>query len=150
MIFPVLPGNIAERVKYSTSKWATDTGAESRKRSIYIYQQRTLTMPFMQTFDGLVCEDTMPRRQTSVTPLQALAMYNGDFVNGEARHFAKRVANEAGDEPESRIDRAFTIALGRSASPKETSELMPYAESNENLVGLCRILYNATEFVYVD
>ena len=50
-------------------------GPEARKRSLYIYQQRTLTMPFLQAFDGLVCEDSMPRRALSVTPLQALEMY---------------------------------------------------------------------------
>ena len=44
-IFPPLPGDLEERVKYSESKWNTQTGPESRKRSLYIYQQRTLTMP---------------------------------------------------------------------------------------------------------
>ena len=149
-IFPPLPGDISQVVKYDNSKWATDHGPEGRKRSIYIYQQRTLSMPFMQTFDGLVCEDTMPRRQTSVTPLQALAMYNGDFVNEEAQHFAKRVAAEAGDDPEERIGLAFAIAFGRAPEAEEIAELRPYARSEETLVGLCRILYNLNEFVYVD
>ncbi|NBP73204.1 MAG: DUF1553 domain-containing protein, partial [Alphaproteobacteria bacterium] len=52
-IFPPLPDGIEERVKYSNSKWATTHGPEARKRSLYIYQQRTLTMPFLQAFDGL-------------------------------------------------------------------------------------------------
>ncbi len=149
-IFPPLPDGIEERVKYSNSKWATDTGPESRKRSLYIYQQRTLSMPFMQSFDGLVCEDTMPRRQTSVTPLQALAMYNGAFVNEEAEHFAARIAREAGADPTARVKRAYAIAFGRGPSPEEVSELLPFAASDEKLIGLCRILYNANEFVYVD
>ncbi len=149
-IFPPLPDGIEERVKYSHSKWATDTGPGSRKRSLYIYQQRTLSMPFMQAFDGLVCEDTMPRRQTSVTPLQALAMYNGDFVNEEARHFAQRLCQEAGKDPEERIERAFAIAYGRFPTPEEKHDLIPFATSDEKLPGLCRILLNANEFVYVD
>jgi hypothetical protein len=149
-IFPPLPDDIAERVKFNNSKWATDHGPEGRKRSLYIYQQRTLTMPFMQTFDGLVCEDTMPRRQTSVTPLQALAMYNSEFVNTEARHFAKRIAQEAGDDPEKRVARAVAIAFGREATTEEIAQLKRYAGSEEKLVGLARILYNASEFVYVD
>ena len=45
-------------------------------------------MPFLQAFDGLVCEDSMPRRALSVTPLQALEMYNGQLVEDEAPHFA--------------------------------------------------------------
>jgi len=149
-IFPPLPDGMEDRVKYSKSKWATDLGETARKRSIYIYQQRTLTMPFMQTFDGLVCEDTLPRRRSSVTPLQALAMYNGDFANEEAEHFAERVRKEAGDDPEEWIKRAFLIAFGRPPNPQETSELRAFAGSEKGLAGLCRVLYNANEFVYVD
>jgi len=149
-IFPPLPDKIEQRVKFGSSKWATDHGPEGRKRSLYIYQQRTLTMPFMQTFDGLVCEDTIPKRQTSVTPLQALAMYNSEFINTEAKHFAKRIAQEAGEDPEERVTLAFMIALGRQPSNAELVDLLHYAEDKEKLVGLCRILYNANEFVYVD
>ena len=97
-------------------------------------------MPFMQSFDGLVCEDTMPSRQTSVTPLQALAMYNGHFVNEEAVHFANRLKEEAGESPASRVQLAYAIAFGREPDA---------ADSDEKLVGLCRILFNATEFIYV-
>ena len=149
-IFPPLPEDIAQRVKYDNSKWATDHGPGGRKRSLYIYQQRTLTMPFMQTFDGLVCEDSMPRRQTSVTPLQALAMYNSEFVNLEARHFARRLLAEAGTDPRAQITRAFHIALGREPSKDELHTLLPYAGEEDALVGLCRILHNLNEFIYVD
>ena len=107
-------------------------------------------MPFMQSFDGLVCEDTMPSRQTSVTPLQALAMYNGHFVNEEAVHFANRLKEEAGESPASRVQLAYAIAFGREPDAAERVVLLPYADSDEKLVGLCRILFNATEFVYVD
>ena len=41
-IFPPLPDGIEDRVKYDNSKWATQFGPEGRRRSIYIYQQRTL------------------------------------------------------------------------------------------------------------
>jgi hypothetical protein len=149
-IFPPLPEDIAQRVKYDQSKWATDKGPDGRKRSVYIYQQRTLTMPFMQTFDGLVCEDTVPERRLSVTPLQALAMYNGDFVNEEVKHFAARVIKDAGDDPQRRIERAFAIAFGRAPTAAEIAELKDYAAGDEKLAGLCRILFNASEFIYVD
>lgn len=149
-IFPLLPDGIEERVKYSKNKWAKDTGPESRKRSIYIYQQRTLTMPFMQSFDSLVCEDTIPRRQTSVTPLQALAMYNGILVNEEAPYFGKRLTMEAKSDPTSRIGLAFQIALGRNPSEEEARSLQDYARSEEGLTRLARILFNTSEFIYVD
>jgi hypothetical protein len=149
-IFPALPDGIEERVKYSKSKWATDTGSESRKRSIYIYQQRTLTMPFMQNFDSLVCEDTIPKRQMSVTPLQSLAMYNGRLINEESKHFADRLSKEAPSDASSRIQLAFQLALGRLPSPEEVEPLEDLASTEEGLKRLARILFNTSEFIYVD
>jgi hypothetical protein len=153
-IFPPLPGDIADRVKYTDSKWDTQHGPEGRKRSIYIYQQRTLMMPLLQTFDAIVCDESRPRRATSVTPLQALAMYNGEFVNQEAGHFAGRVVREAGPELVDQVQRAFELALARPATDDELRKLTEYVESREDrasgLHGLCRILYNTSEFIYID
>ena len=153
-IFPPLPGDVAEAVKYSESKWDTQYGVEGRRRSIYIYQQRTLTMPFMQTFDSLVCDESRPRRRTSVTPLQALAMYNGEFVNEEAKHFASRLRAEAGEQPARQIDLAFQISLGRHPSATETKRMSRFLKdcdsTDDGLTGLCRILLNTNEFSYID
>jgi hypothetical protein len=153
-IFPPLPEGLAEEVKYDNSKWATQDGPEGRKRSIYIYQQRSMTMPFMQTFDSVVCDGTRDRRQASVTPLQALAMYNGRFANEEATHFAARVRKEAGDSTAAQIQLAFKIALGREPAPGETdrmqSLLKSSTEGSDAMAAVCRVLFNANEFVYVE
>jgi hypothetical protein len=150
-IFPPLPGDIEERVKYSNSKWDTQTGPQGRKRSIYIYQQRTLTMPFMLSFDSLVCDESRPRRQHSVTSLQALAMYNGHFVSEEAKHFAKRVSSEVDTGIVQQIEHAFQIALGRPPSGDEMDEMKTIADSDTaGLVAVCRVLLNTNEFIYVD
>lgn len=153
-IFPALPADIAERVKYGQSKWGTQAGPESRKRSIYIYQQRTLSMPLMQVFDSLVCDESRPRRQHSVTPLQALAMYNGDFTNSEAQHFAARVAGEAGVDCAKRVNHAFWLSLGRAPTAEETNKLTAFLQesvsADEGLLSLCRILYNSNEFIHID
>ncbi len=152
-IFPPLPGDVAETVKYDNSKWDTQYGPEGRKRSVYIYQQRTLTMPLMQTFDSLVCEETRPMRRSSVTPLQALAMYNGDFVNEEAIHFAKRVRGLAsGDRAQVRT--AFEISLGRKPNKTEATRLLDILNASPTpaagLVRVCRVLFNTNEFIYID
>lgn len=149
-IFPPLPDDIEERVKYSDNKWNTQFGPEGRKRSIYIYQQRSLTMPFLQTFDALVCDESRPRRRHSVTPLQALAMYNGNFVAEEAKYFAARVRTEAGESVTAQIRRAFEIAVARNATAQEINVLSRVANGESGLVGVCRVLLNSSEFVYVD
>ncbi len=148
-IFPALPGGIEDQVKYDRNKWATDRSKRARKRSIYVYQQRTLSMPFMQNFDALVCEDTRPVRRTSTTPLQALTLFNGELVNEEAQYFAKRIANEGGETTDTRIHWAFQCALGRPPTPEELATLQPFA-TTEQLPRLARILFNTNEFVYLD
>ncbi|MEM7312768.1 MAG: DUF1553 domain-containing protein, partial [Planctomycetota bacterium] len=148
-IFPPLPGDVAERVKYSNSKWDTQYGPEGRKRSIYIYQQRTLTMPLMQTFDSLVCEESRPRRRASVTPLQALAMYNGEFVNEESRFFAARVRDSSDDDIGKQLCNAFEMALGRLPEEAEAATLAELL-STDGLEAVCLVLLNTNEFLYVD
>ena len=118
-IFPPLPGDIAETVKYSENKWDTQLDQAGRKRSIYIYQQRTLNMPFMQAFDSTVCDESRPRRRTSVTPLQALSLFNGDFVNEEADALARRIRREAGEGKGEQVRLAYRLAFSRSPSPEE-------------------------------
>lgn len=153
-VFPPLPGDVAEAVKFTDSKWNTQDGPEGRRRSLYIYQQRTLTMPLMQSFDALVCDESRPRREASVTPLQALAMLNGDFVNEEAEHFASRVELSGNADLANQIECAFEIALGRMPSEHEMSRMISLIESSdsvrEGLTSLCRVLLNANEFIYVD
>ena len=109
-------------------------------------------MPFMQAFDALVCEQSRPKRRVSITPLQALAMYNGRFVNQESRHFAHRIRTEAGDDIGRQLTLAFQVAYGRDPSPEETKRLGTFLSTaaSEPLVGLCRVLLNSNEFVYID
>ena len=152
-IFPPLPGDVAETVKYGESKWDTQYGPEGRKRSIYIYQQRTLTMPFLQSFDAIVCDESRPRRRESVTPIQALAMYNGEFVNEESRHFAKRVRDEAGGDQAAQIRHAFRLAIGREPTTSELNRMTALASELAKsipLESICRVLYNVNEFVFID
>ena len=153
-IFPPLPGDIAETVKYSENKWDTQVDHAGRKRSIYIYQQRTLNMPFMQAFDSTVCDESRPRRRTSVTPLQALSLFNGDFVNEEADALAKRIRREAGGGIGEQVRLACRLAFGRLPSQDEAKHFTDFLGQAQNkddaLTGFCRVLLNANEFVYID
>jgi hypothetical protein len=153
-IFPPLPGDIAETVKYSENKWDTQLDHAGRKRSIYIYQQRTLNMPFMQAFDSTVCDESRPRRRTSVTPLQALSLFNGDFVNEEADALARRIRREVGEGKGEQVRLAYRLAFSRSPNPEEAGHFVKFLgqaeEADDALVGFCRVLLNASEFVYID
>ena len=56
------------------------------------------------------------RRRTSVTPLQALSLFNGDFVNEEANALAKRVQLEAAGSVTEQVGLAYRYAFSRPPS----------------------------------
>ena len=151
-IFPPLPDGVAETIKWDTSKWDAQHGAEGRRRSIYIYQQRSLSMPLMQTFDAIVCDAARDVRQNSVTSLQAMAMYNGGFVSEVARHFADRIREQVGSSDLAQIELAFRLAICRAPAADEVQrlrQLMDTSSPEERLPGVCRVLLNSSEFVYL-
>ena len=153
-VFPPLPRGLDDAQKVQgTNTWETMSGPRGRKRSVYIFQRRSLSMPLMETFDAPVPNASCARRETSVSVLQALTMYDGEFVNEEARHFAERVRREGGAGPASRIRQAFRTALGRDPRPEETAQarrLLKESPTGDGLTALCRVLLNSNEFVYID
>ena len=155
-ISPPLPSGLENELdsQYENNFWETSQGEEARKRSLYVFQRRSLALPMLQTFDAPVLDASCDRRRTSITPLQALSLYDGDFVNEEARHFADRVRMQAGAQADSQIRHAFQLALGRGPSDDESEQVRGFFTSassdEEALVGLCRVLLNSNEFVYVN
>ena len=154
-IYPTLPKGLddAQRVQ-GVNTWETSSGPDGRNRSIFVFQRRSLNLPVLETFDAEVQNSSCDRRRHSVTALQALTMYDGDFVNEEARFFAQRVRKDVGPDPSEQVQRAFLIAYGRrpSASEREkvTAFMSKIASVEDALVGVCRVLLNSNEFIYLD
>jgi hypothetical protein len=89
-----------------------------------------------------------PKRSTTLTAIQALAMLNNPFVVRMAEHFAERVQASAGD-PASQVSHAVSLALGRAATAEESKLYGDYA-ARHGLENLCRLLFNTNEFLFVD
>ena len=134
--------------------WETSRGPAGRRRSVYIFQRRALQLPFLETFDAPVPNSSCERRRQSITALQALTMYDNDFVNEEVVHMAERIRKETGPDVREQARYAFELALNRPPKPRELegalkliSETAPRANG---VAALCRTLVNASEFVYID
>ena len=54
-----------------------------------------------------------------------------------------------GDDERAQGDAAFRLALGRAPTSGELSEAVDYARRH-GLAGLCRLIFNLNEFVFVD
>src|SRR5262249_48134076 len=75
--------------KYTQHKPFVATYA-SKKRSVYLMQQRIKKNPFLETFDGADPNATTAIRAVSTTPIQALFMMNDPLAHDEADAFAVR------------------------------------------------------------
>ena len=76
-------------------------------------------------------------------------LLNSPLAVDAARAFAKRVAQEAGDDPARQVHRAFALALQRPPGEAELTACRQLV-SDHSLAKLCRVLVNLNEFAYVE
>jgi hypothetical protein len=150
-VFPPLPDDLADFARYGRTgglMWEpNETEADARRRSIYIFQRRSLPLPMMANFDALPFSESCPNRSVTTTPLQALSMMNGYLVHEEAEHLARRIESEAGATREAQVARVFEIVLNRPPRPEETDKFVGF---DGGLASICRVLLNSNEFAYVE
>jgi hypothetical protein len=134
-------------VKVYTPKRAF--GPDTFRRMVYWAKPR---MQLDDTFGAFDCPDAgqiAPKRSSSTTPLQALNLLNSPFVLQQAGYFAERLRKEAGDDVRAQVRRAFRLAFGRGPTGEEAAAAAALVRQH-GLPALCRALFNANEFVYVD
>ena len=150
-VFPPLPADLADFARYGRTgglMWEpNEKESDARRRSVYIFQRRSLPLPMMASFDAVPFSETCERRSVTTTPLQALSMLNGDLTNGEAQYLARRVETEAGPDRSAQVRRLFEIVVGRMPKDDESRAFVAF---QGNLESLCRVMLNSNEFVYVD
>ncbi len=116
----------------------------ANRRSIYRFIVRSVPDPFM---DRLDCPDPSvltAKRSTTITAIQALAVWNNPFVLRMSQQFAGRVRSSGAG-----VAGAVRLALGREATPEERQAYEEYARRH-GLANLCRVLFNTNEFMFVD
>jgi mono/diheme cytochrome c family protein len=118
------------------------------RRSIYRFVWRGIADPFMEALDFPDLGLLSPTRAFSASSLQALALFNNNFVLQQSMAFAKRVEGESPDL-EGQIARAVRLVWLRAPSNSERAEFAVFAQAN-GLPALCRVLLNSNEFMFVD
>ena len=94
-------------------------GDELHRRSLYTYWKRTVPPPTMMTFDAADRSSCTVRRQSTSTPLQALALLNDVQFTEAARLLSQRMIKEGGSRDEERVTWLFRTALNRTPTPRE-------------------------------
>ena len=121
---------------------------KSHRRSIYRFVVRSQPNPFMTTLDCADSSQSTPKRNETLTALQALSLLNNKFTLVMARHFADRLASEE-EKITSQVELGFELVAGRPPSAKEQNLLAEYA-SEHGTANLCRSLFSLSEFAFID
>jgi Protein of unknown function (DUF1553)/Protein of unknown function (DUF1549)/Planctomycete cytochrome C len=124
-------------------------GPAEWRRMVYQLKPRVLQDATFGDFDCPDASQAAPKRNVSTTAIQALALLNSPFLAQQVREFAARVRLEAGEDEAVRTRRAFRLALARSPDEDELNRGMALIAAH-GLESLCRALYNANEFIYVN
>jgi len=150
-VFPPLPADLADFARYGRTggvMWEPNEKEEdARRRSVYIFQRRSLPLPLMASFDATPFSESCERRSSTTTPLQALGMMNGTLVQEEAGHLAARIRKEAGEERSLQLQKAFETVLGRLPAPGEVKKFSAFGGP---LASICLVLLNSNEFLYLE
>ncbi len=120
----------------------------SHRRSVYRFVVRSQPDPWMTTLDCADSSQSTPRRNETLTSLQALSLLNNPFNLTMAERFADHLQEHAPDLS-SKVNQAVRLALQRLPTDIERTEMIAYAQQH-GLVNLCRLLFNLSEFVFVD
>jgi hypothetical protein len=118
------------------------------RRTIYRFVVRSVPNPFLECMDGADPNISVPRRNETLTALQALALLNNPFMLQQATYFAERLAKHS-DDPSEQVRFAFRLAYGRLPSELESTIVTAYTRRH-GLVNTCRLLFNTNEFLFVD
>jgi hypothetical protein len=124
---------------------------------VYAHKIRMEKESVFGAFDCPDAGQTMARRRQSTTPIQALNLFNSPFTLAEAKAFAARIeadvaarqgAAGGADLVPAWIDRAYELAFSRRPDAAERSLVEPIVREH-GLPMLCRVLFNANEFLFI-
>ena len=142
----------------------TEEGPEVWRRSVYSYWKRGLRYPMFDVLDLPDLSVTCERRPTTTVATQALTLLNNSFVIRQAGHFADRVWQKSGSDPAHQVKTTYRIALSREPGAAELNQNMAFLDQQssqlrkagvsnpqfEALVDLCNVVFNLSEFVYIN
>ena len=133
------------QLDYDAFDWSHPSAA---RRSIYRVVWRGIADPFMEALDFPDLGLLAPKRASSISALQALTLYNNDFVLYHSRLFAEQLGRESASLDD-QLEQAVQRILLRDPHPHERKLLRAYANEH-GLAATCRVLFNSNEFLFVE
>jgi len=125
----------------------TRYGPEDWRRMIYMNRVRQEREAVFGVFDCPDFNQSVPQRTRSTTPLQALNLFNSDFVWQQAGFLAERLDAEAGS-PAEKIARVYELTYNRPPQADEIAAALVFIEQTD-WQQFARVLLNTNEFMLI-
>jgi mono/diheme cytochrome c family protein len=130
--------------------------AKDCRRTLYGKVSRHELNPLLRLFDFPDPNLTSAGRSETTVPLQQLFVLNSEFMVGNARALASRLAGAAGDDTQ-RIRQAFLLLYGRPVTPREMQLGLSFLARSpvpgqrlSRWEQYAQVLLAANEFLYLD
>jgi hypothetical protein len=148
-VLPPIPPAALQGSSDPDKIWKASSEEDASRRTVYVFLKRSMIVPMLDVLDLCDTARSAAKRQNTSVATQALTLFNGDFVNGQARYLAERLRKEAGPDSSKQIDLAWRLTLARPPKPTETAAMLDFLR-RESLEEMCRVIFNLNEFVYAD
>jgi len=149
-VHPYIDPDLFQSSSKRTWPGKPDTDPSTWRRSLYVFNKRTIGYPMFEVFDKPDGMAHCARRNRSIIAPQALILMNNASVLLHAGRFAERLRKEAGPGLNDQIRLGYELALGRPPGASELARAASFADAGPNgLVDFCQALVNSNEFVFV-
>ena len=132
-------------------------GDDNHRRAVYLYTDRFRIPALLRNFDVANPDTSISKRSESVVPLQALFLFNSQFVHQRAEALLRRPEIASASTAAARIRAAFRTVLSRDPGPEEIQISQDYLKDAPlNNAGAAQWtsflqgLLLSDEFVFVD
>ncbi len=130
---PYQPPGLWEEIAMGKPVYDQGKGEDLHRRSLYTFWKRTVPPPAMILFDAAERNVCTIKRQSTSTPLQALALLNDVQWIEAARFIGERMLREGGAGLRSQLAWAFPLVTGRHAGDREVKVLTQMYEEQLEL-----------------
>ena len=115
------------------------------RRMVYAHKVRMESVPVFGAFDCPDAGQPAPRRGRSTTAIQALNLFNSDFIADTAVEFSRVIQRKGGSVRDEVVD-SYRRIFQREPDSKEL-QLATQIVEEHGLPTLARVLFNSNEFL---
>ncbi len=122
--------------------------SQYNRRTVYRANVMTGRSPLLDAFDCPAPSISAPKRRSTTTPQQALALMNDSFVLRQAERLATRTQETVGEDLGEQVQHIYRRAIGRMPTKHEVADMVTLIKEH-GLKTACWVVMNSSEFLYL-